>query len=780
MSLDTFDSFINNSEFQFENSVVNTEKAEVFETNSIKAILTTSQISSPGTLKGIIKIQIANRLLAGKFKMKLVTNFEMKKLKNKASSELEGLLEKIKLQENRVDGEVDEEEQARKEKSGKLWAQVKRKSKRYNEAVKIRVSKLKISPSEPKNHNSLKEKAKVAKEGGWDFNEPAKSSTELKKEGKDGHGQSKKILPEQTNRSSKVAKNASNHFQGLVAPERRPLSQKKKRRSAQFTKMGPPSVRAPRKHSQFMRSEKILKIKRDDRFKDLLGLPEDAQVQSKSTFSRMADAHKVYSKNNQLFEHFVSMISTKEITLFTMNEDVSFSTVLCLPFELKIPADYPFTVIQDLAPTSKVSLLQVISNHGWNQVTPISFQEFVQLRHQLMITYEANNKGQNEEVFALDNMTKNGTETTEKFYSFIDLEIFKGNYEKKSTIKLTNLKQVDGVMVLYKEPKPCYRLCLPHKPEPRWVKARIEVTLNKQVFYGREEQITLSLDIPDLLHQDFNEVEVVLVSKKIIKNKQEEELGDENQSQATKEDSEMKRQISVFIYRKLTQHKSLVHQETKDKGDKRSLSLNKVFKQSLLSKLKEIASLKKTFLALIQERKSSLVTLLKMLCQEEKEVFKGRKSKKGFKSVIEKQLNGDQSEANKDYIRVDKIIYRDQVKLHPLKRFIKTGSRVYKHCIDLKKMKSQLQNMDNELMLIKYLLVVYLNKEGRKFERFVCEYEIEFRAMPTSINSIQKGKLSVVEQSKKMNGVNIDDLVEKQVKVYGDQVFLLPYTKISL
>ena len=58
--------------------------------------------------------------------------------------------------------------------------------------------------------------------------------------------------------------------------------------------------------------------------------------------------------------------------------------------------------------------------------------------------------------------------------------------------------------------------------------------------------------------------------------------------------------------------------------------------------------------------------------------------------------------------------------------------------------------MDTELLKLGYFLVLFLNKNnGQKFEKKLCEYELEFRAVPTSMNIVEDGELVVVSLEKK-------------------------------
>ena len=153
MSLDTFDSFANNSNFNFEKSSMDTERAEDFGNNSIKAILTNSQVTSPGLLKGIVKVCIKDELLPGKFKIKLVTTFEMKRLKNKKSLELKKILSNIKEQENNTSKatKAKRAETIRRRKSVQLWAELNRRGAAVDAWVGLDVQKKnKVHPKSQK------------------------------------------------------------------------------------------------------------------------------------------------------------------------------------------------------------------------------------------------------------------------------------------------------------------------------------------------------------------------------------------------------------------------------------------------------------------------------------------------------------------------------------------------------------------------------------------------------------------------------------------------------
>ena len=118
--------FNNNDSFDFAKDSIDTELGECFVKNSIKATLASSQFFAPGTLKGVITITAGHKLLAGKIKLKLVTNFEMRILRNKRSLELGQILKNIRKQENEAD--LSNEQKERRRASKQLWAQIRKRS----------------------------------------------------------------------------------------------------------------------------------------------------------------------------------------------------------------------------------------------------------------------------------------------------------------------------------------------------------------------------------------------------------------------------------------------------------------------------------------------------------------------------------------------------------------------------------------------------------------------------------------------------------------------------
>ena len=228
---------------------------------------------------------------------------------------------------------------------------------------------------------------------------------------------------------------------------------------------------------------------------------------------------------SHLFEHSFATISTKELVLFTLTEDVDFKTTLSLPFELTIPRDYPQSVCQDLAPTTKFSFLRLL---GRPELENLDLKEYVKLQHQLLVTYEADGKGKNDKVFEISNNKEESesesvqrpiSHAQEKQYHYINIEIFRSNYNKKSqTYNLEDLFCAKNMLMMFKPPRPYWAFCQPKKYKPRLVKVKIEAKINDLVFYGRSKNVQIKFKIPEILHEQFNEMELILVSKKIIKN----------------------------------------------------------------------------------------------------------------------------------------------------------------------------------------------------------------------------------------------------------------------
>ena len=122
---DTSHSFFNNNDsFIFAKDSIDSELGSRFEKNSLEARLTSCQCFAPGILKGVISITAVDKLLAGKFKLKLVTNFQMRILKKKRSLELGTILNNIRSQENEAG--LNQKQLMKRRESKKFWADIKK------------------------------------------------------------------------------------------------------------------------------------------------------------------------------------------------------------------------------------------------------------------------------------------------------------------------------------------------------------------------------------------------------------------------------------------------------------------------------------------------------------------------------------------------------------------------------------------------------------------------------------------------------------------------------
>ena len=588
-------------------------------------------------------------------------------------------------------------------------------------------------------------------------------------------------------------------------------------------------------------------------------------------------------RETQIFDHFVSTLSTKEITLFTLTQKVDDPVILCLPFELQIPEGYPLTVIQDLSPTAKFSILSMLAKsletRDQAHQNIVNFTEFVKLSHQLKITFEAEAKGRNNEVYELSHHTKNDTETPERFYSFINLEIFKGNYQKKPSISVIGVNNDRKMLCKHVSTSlGSFICCHPSKVSKGWLRMNINTKINQQIFYGRNTEIEVHMEIPEMIQSQFSEVEILLVSKKVLKNSHGYMdvsklivLEDKESSKSTATgglpDINSKQVLCHFRIRgpgEMTAQKKKNPSPVADRWlfgspkkrarplgrgaydsededgleairdqfqQDKHITLSMAFKNEVNLKINEIREIRKEYQQRVAEKNYSFITMLNMPSDaqqiendpksssdtndikkiieeihkeneaeidQEKSKFlrksrrvepqpkKKEKIRKEIplkrNSVINSNLERISQFYHSNYTKIDKIIYRDQIKL-PDKYFpSKTKTGHFHHKIDLREINCQLQNLDTELVQIKYYLEVYLNKKGSKFEKSVCEFELEFRALPSSMNVVKSGGgLRLVQEARRKELTSISDLIENAEKqLEGRELVLLPYTKIEL
>ena len=274
---------------------------------------------------------------------------------------------------------------------------------------------------------------------------------------------------------------------------------------------------------------------------------------------------EVIDLDKELFESFSITISTKEIDLFTINEDITQTTVLSLPFELKFPKNHPQSINLELS--SKKGQNEFLRYLAFPELEKASFLEYVRLKHQLIVSFRADGRYKGDEgMLEISNVS-----FSKKYdqLSQLNIRVFKSRFRpvcgqigpggkgsqestdgsKGSQEEPAGVVRVQGSLVggwngeenvsfLYKENKDCwscFRRLLgldgsrlnqvvpsAETPVPRnneiLVKRSICINVPKTVFYGKKEKVEAVLQVPESITTQYDSMEVILVRKMILKN----------------------------------------------------------------------------------------------------------------------------------------------------------------------------------------------------------------------------------------------------------------------
>ena len=905
---DTVQSFFNNQAFDFASESLDTVLAKKFEKNKIQVDLVSQQVTAPGELQGLINIDVVERLLSGKFKIKLLTTFEMRILKKKQSMALDQIIRVIKEEETPARQAV--YEVIRKRRQSRLLSQLRirilslkknRKagvSERFGGAGRrggVRMGRFggDYRAGEASGGVGGGENG-VENLGGFGAGSGGLRGVGVRDNandalGGDGEGREADFggIMLKRLKSGKSGKSASSAGMESRKAIKKSLFHKTSQRTIKKTKTTQIKHQSKSSISDQKSDKKHLKTTKTDTKRpkratpspNLLSPPKKIQkIQNRKILKKSQKSAKIaplnhpssfHSNNNpQLYHHLVSTISTQEVELFTLTNDVKPGVSLSLPFSLDIPKDYPETVVQDLEPTTRPSFpaSYLSPEPSRPRPAPKKYNEYVRLHHQLLITYEADARTKDNKVVELANEAGDegsdgslGSESSlsapEKHLHYINLEVFRGSFLRKATVQLTDLFQRKRILAEIRR-KRCFG-CLGHRM--KWEHCSIDIKLNKQVFYGRDDCILLDFRVPEVLHGVYDEIDLLLVCRKIVKKGVIEAVGEAREDhlgrfggrggarrpggatvvsleKVPKDENLRGGDDGIESFRdslnsieglegdgnetrlKKMKNEENHENEKNDQDDEievkggdnpasggrrkrsftRSLTgrfkkvvnfslLTNVLKTDIFSKIKDL-SVTNTGTHLvntIKRQKDNMMAMLHMITKHKPPINKVATITHTDRST-EPNAHPDSPKTQKTgskppkHTKIDKILYRGQVDLEPLKSPKIVHSKVYQHRIELGAVKSQLQNLHTRLMAIDYSLAIFLNKGGMKFERFVCEYPLEFRAIPSSMNVIRKGKLSLKTVPKKSMAGTVRALVERQRGLKGDGLVVLPFAKVDL